>query len=109
MAQEAALTETANAELRRLSARNQSFQCTDVKVGYAALFYKVVIWGSARTRRSLAVIFDIDETGVAGKFQRQASKVVRFCARRKVDPKDAGKVERTPVSNRPEEMEICPS
>ena len=37
-AHEAVLKEVANSKLRRLFAKNKSFNCTDVKIGDSALF-----------------------------------------------------------------------
>ena len=40
MAQEVALKEVANSKLRLLLSFNESFTCTDVKIGDTALLYK---------------------------------------------------------------------
>ena len=42
IAQEAALKGVANSKLRRLLARKKSFECTEVRIGHAALFYNAM-------------------------------------------------------------------
>ena len=74
MAQEAALKESAASKLRRLSAFNKSFTCTDVEIGDTVLCYKTQKKKSAPRRRGPALILDIDETGVTVKFQSQLCK-----------------------------------
>ena len=90
MAQEAAQKEMANSRLRHLPAQNRSFGCTDAEVGDSALFYEAVNRKSAPRRRDSAVIPEIDETGVAAKFQSQTSIVVRYCVTRQGVPRDVG-------------------
>ena len=87
-AQGAARKEIANSKLRRLLAYNKTFDCVDVKVGDSVLFYKAPQKKSNPRRRGPATILDIDESGVALKFQSQTFKVARYCVRRKLDEKD---------------------
>ncbi len=68
MAQEATLEEMANSKLRRLLARNRSFNPPDVKVGDPALFYKAVNCKSAPRERAPAAILDFDEPGATGGY-----------------------------------------
>ena len=94
MAQEAAPEEIANAKLRRLLARNPSFECAEALVGDSALFFKTVSRKSATRWRGPAVISEIDEAGVTVKFRRLTFKVARNCVRRKAEPKNVGGVEK---------------
>ena len=87
-AQEAALKEIAKSKLRRLLARNKTFDCVDIKVGDLALFYKAPQKKSNPRWRSPATASDIDGSGVTLKFQSQIFKVARYCVRRKVEEKD---------------------
>ena len=79
MAQEAAHKEIANSKLRRLLAHNQTFNCTDIKIGDSVLFYKAPHRKSHPRWRGPATILDIDETGVLVKYQSQFFKVARYC------------------------------
>ena len=54
------------------------------------------------------MIEDIDETGVAVKFHGQTFKVAGYWERRKVEPKNAGRVEWEPARGGPEEMQVWP-
>ena len=67
-----------------------SFNCTDVKIGDAALFYKGANKKSTSHYRGPAKILDIDETGATVKFQSQTFIVARHCVRKKVEEKDVG-------------------
>ena len=64
LAQDAALKELASSNSRRLLARNESFECTDVQVVDSALLYKWVGRESAPKWRGPATVRDMDATGV---------------------------------------------
>ena len=76
-AQEAASKEIANSKLRRPLAYNKTFDCVEIKVGGSVLFNKAPRKKSNPRRRGPATILDIDESGVALKFQSQTFKVAR--------------------------------
>ena len=91
MARGAALREVAKSKLRRLLARNKTFNCADIKVGDSVLFsdikvgdsiLKFTIRKSQPRRRGPAFILDIDETGAMVKHQTQSFKVARYCVRK---------------------------
>ena len=108
LAQDAVPKEIANSKVRRLLARNHSYECTDAKVGDSALFYKIVGRRSAPRWRGPTVFLDIEGAGVAAKFQGQGFKVAMFCTRRIVDPEDAGAAEWKPAPNSSGGMEMWP-
>ena len=62
MARRAALKETETSEIRRPLDHNQTFLSTEVEAGDSVILYKQVEAGDS-------VILDIDEIGVAVKFQ----------------------------------------
>ena len=68
MAQEDALKEVANSELRRVLAYNNAFNCTDFSIGYSALFFETVNRRSTPRCCGPAKILDVDETGAAVKY-----------------------------------------
>lgn len=98
MAPEAAFKEVANRKLRRLLAYSGSFDCSFVKIGNSVLFYGAANHKSAPRRSSPAKMSDIDGTGATAKFQSQTFKVARACAMKKMEPQDAGELERNPAS-----------
>ena len=69
-------------------ARNKTFECVDIEVGDSVLFYKAPHKKGNPRWRGPAAILDIDESGVALKFQSQTFKVARYCVRRKLEEKD---------------------
>ena len=71
MAQGAGPEGAANSKLRRLLARNKSFNCTDEAIGGFVLYFKTVSRRSRPHWRGLAEILDIDETGAAVKIESQ--------------------------------------
>ena len=87
------MKEVANCKLRILLAYNEFFMCTDVRIGDTAPYQKSMNRKIALRRRPLVRILDIDETGVAVKFQSRTFEVARFCLRRTVEEKDVGEVE----------------
>ena len=100
MAQEAAVKVVASSNLRRLVAFNKSFNCTNVKIGDTALYFKTTNKKSMPWRRGPALILDIDETGVTAKFQSQTFTVARFRVRKKAEEKDAEDAELDPLRAR---------
>ena len=68
------------------------------KVGNSATCYKPARRKSARHRMRPAAIREIDDTGVAAKFQGQTLRVSRCCGCRQVEPKDVGDVNWNPAS-----------
>ena len=71
MAQEAAIKEVPNNKLRELLAHGKSCNRTDIAIRYSPLSHKTVNRKGTPGRREPAEILDIDETGVAVKFQSQ--------------------------------------
>ena len=71
----------AGGKLRRLLARNKSFNCTGVKIGNAALVYETANGKSALRGRGPAKILDVDQTGATAKPQSQTFIVARLCVR----------------------------
>ena len=109
VAQEAPPKKIANSNLRMLSAHNQSFVCTDVRVGDSSLFYKTVSRRSAPRWRGPSATLDIDEAGGAVKSQGRTFKVAGYCVCREMDPKDVGEMGWKPASESSEEMDVLPS
>ena len=106
-AQKATLEEIANIKVRQLPARDQSPDCTDVE-GRDSALYKLIRRQFAPELYRPAVVPDTDGTCVAVKFQSRASKVTHFCVRRRVDSKDAGRVDWKPVSSVDVETDVWP-
>ena len=94
-AQAATLREIAHSKLRRLLARNKTFNCAERDVGDMALFYKAQNRKSSPRRRGPAEVLEIDEAGATVSFQRQNSKVARYCgSKRTKDSEVTGRDER---------------
>ena len=91
LAQEGALKEVANSKVHRALAYNKSFEFTDVTIGDTALSHEAVNRRITTRGRGPAEIQDMDETGVAVKFQSQTFKVAPCCVRKKVGEKFVGK------------------
>ena len=89
-AQKAALKQSTNSEIRRLSAQNKSFNRTDAQVGDSILFHKDSSRKSAPRRPGPAGTLDVDEAGATVEFQSQTSKVARNCVRKMGNVHDAG-------------------
>ena len=98
MAREAGLNAAANIKLRLLLSRNKSFDCTDVKIGVAALSYKAGSRKRAPCRRGPAEILDIDVTGAPATFQNQTFKVARYRVAEGMESQDMAEVECNPAS-----------
>ena len=81
MVQGAALEAVAHSKLRRVQASSKSSNCTDVQNGGSVLLYKASNRNSALRWRGPAKISDVDDAGVAVKFQCQTFKVARYSAR----------------------------
>ena len=90
MPQDTAPRRMASSKLQRASARNRSFNCTDVEVENSAPFYKAVNRNSAPRRRGPLGILDIDGIGATVKSRSQTLKAARYCVRRHLGPEDAG-------------------
>ena len=86
MAQEMALKEVANGELRCLLTRNQSCARADVSGGDSVSFYESVGRKSAPKWLGPAVCAHVDETSAAENFQRQTPNASRHCAQKRMDP-----------------------
>ena len=74
-------------------------------------FFSPVCWlveCPGAERRGPAVFLEIDEVGVAVKFQEQTFKVARYCVRERVDPGAAESVEWDPFSGMAVEMDVSP-
>ena len=80
----------AGSKLRRASACNRSFNCTDVEVANSAPFYKAVNRNSAPRRRGPLVILDIDGIGVTAKSRSQTLRAAWYCVRGHLGSEDAG-------------------
>ena len=98
--QDDALEEMPRSKLRRLLACDCPFNCAEAKVGYSVLFYESFIQRSPPRSRGPAGIPEIDETGVAAKFECQTSIVARYYVRRQDTPKDVGEAKLDPASGR---------
>ena len=85
MAQEATLMEAANSKSRRLLAYNETFNCTDVKIGDSILSYKAPKKKRMLEWRGPARDPGIGETGISVHYQGQTFKVARYFVRRRVD------------------------
>ena len=83
-AQEATLKEVANSKLRRLLARNKTFNCAEIDVGDMVLFYKAQSRKSAPRWRGPAKVLEIDDSEVTVSFQSQTFKVARYLLRRRM-------------------------
>ena len=108
MAQGAASEAVAYSKLRRLSGRKKSLFCAGVKIGDSALFYKAVKGRSAPRWRGPAKIPDIDETGVAAKFQSLTFKVVGYRVRKGEETQDVGEVDWNPASGKSDQWDGVP-
>ena len=82
-AQEATLKEIANSMLRRLLARNQTFNCAVIDVGDMVLFFKARNRKSFPRRRGPAKVLEIDDAGATVSFQSQNFDVARYCVRKR--------------------------
>ena len=70
-AQGAHFEEIANGHLRRLLARNKSFERTNVEVGDSALLYKLVGRVCGSTWRGPSAVLKFDGAGVRVRFRSQ--------------------------------------
>ena len=93
MAKEAAIKEAPNNKLRGLPAHKKSRNCTNIATRNSALAYKTVNRKGAPVWRAPAKILDIDETGVAVKFQSQPFTAKRNCVRTNTEEKDVSEVD----------------
>ena len=98
MAQDAGIAEVASSKLRRPSAYNKSFRCTDVTKGDSAPFHYAVHRKGAPRWRGKLEILDIDETGATVEFQSQTLRAARNCERKTLGEKVAGGAEWNPAS-----------
>ena len=98
MAQEAPLKKMARSKLSSLLARDRWFNCTEVKVGDSVPSYKSVNRESTPRSHGPPAILDIDGAGATAKFQRQKSRVAKYCARGQDPPGDVGDMKWNPAS-----------
>ena len=77
MAQEAAIQQVANSELRRILALNNSFASVDVRVGDEVLFYEAPPRESSSQRRGPAKVLLLDESGATLSLQGRIFKAAR--------------------------------
>ena len=95
IAQKAALEEVANSELRRLLARNMSFNCTDVPD--TPTFYKTANRLSTPRWRAPATIPDIDDAETTAKFQGQSPESARYSVRKGMEGGDVSEADWNPA------------
>ena len=96
-AQESALTEAADSKLRRFLAYKKNSACADVETGDAVLFCKAPNRGSHPKWRGPVCAQDIEETGVAARYQSQTLEVTRYCVRGRVEAGGVDNKEGPPV------------
>ena len=74
---------SANIKLRRPSAHNNTFNCTEIDAGDMVLSHKAQNRKSSPRWRGPARVLGIDETGATVSFQDQNFKVDRCCVRKR--------------------------
>ena len=98
MAQGAALKEVATRKLRWLLSYSESFDCAEVAMEPAMLFYKTVNRKGAPRWRGSTKILGIGETGTSVNFESQALTAAGYCVREKMEEQDVSVVECNPAS-----------
>ena len=109
MAQGATSQESADTKLRRLLARKRSLGCADVETGGSALPCESAGRKGTLEWRRPAVLLDIDGPGVSANFQSPTSMVGRYCARKRVEPRDIRSPDRDPAPGLDLETDVWPS
>ena len=117
MAQGAMLKGMANSKLRRILDRDQSFECTGIRVGDSAIFYEQISRKSTPEWRGPAIVSDIDENSVTAKFQSRTVENSRYSVRGRmatwpdspVGTRDTGELLRDgKCADRPMDVEVPP-
>ena len=87
-ARDATLKESARSRLRRLLARNKSFNCADIAAEDFVLFRRAQSRKISPRWRGPAKILEIDRAGVTVSFQSQTFKEARYCVRKRLKATD---------------------